>query len=137
MAQQSAAKLPIYRAVERLYDFSMDVCERLPKSLPYAVLGEGMLRDLRDCLALINLAQQAKEGEDRLELIKALVVKMTSVKTDYRTLYSRCSKGAVRSLNPQQYAKSLDIITEISFQVSKWWKRNEDKSGTAASNASK
>ena len=62
MAQQSAAKLPIYRAVERLYDLSFDVCERMPKSLPYNVLGDEMLRSLHDCLTIINLAQQAKEG---------------------------------------------------------------------------
>lgn len=128
MAQQSAAKLPIYRAIERIYDFSIDVGARLPKSLPYKVLGEGMLRDLRDSLALVNLAQQAEEGVGRLELIKALVVRMTSVKTDYRALYARSSKGPARVLSPKQYAAFLDMMNEVSFQVSRWWKRNEEAS---------
>lgn len=137
MAQQSAAKLPIYRAVERLYDYSMDVCERLPKSLPYNVLGTEMLKSMRDSLIIINLAQQANEGGERLELIKALVVKMTAVKTDYRTLYGRSSRSNNRVLTPEQYAKILDMITDISFQVSRWWKKNEEAVSGIAANTSK
>lgn len=57
----------IYRETELLLEFSVRVTERLPKSLPWQVMGKRLVGNLMDCLDFICLAFQAEEGRKRLD----------------------------------------------------------------------
>jgi len=104
----------IYRAVERLLHYSIGVAERLPKSLPYRVMGERMVSDILNGLDYIVLAFQAQEGEPRLQCIDALILHLTSVKTTYRAFVN------MKVISPKQLNQFLRLITVVGTQAGAW-----------------
>lgn len=104
----------IYRAVERLLQFSIGVTERLPKSLPFRVLGECLIVDLKDSLDYIVLAFQAPQGVERLRCIDNLILRMTSVKTTFRTFLN------AKVVSPKQHSQFLVLITNVGTQAGAW-----------------
>ena len=104
----------IYRAVERLLQFAIGVTERLPKSLPFRVLGECLIVDLKDSLDYIVLAFQAPQGAERLRCIDHLILRMTSVKTTFRTFLN------AKVVSPKQHSQFLGLITNVGTQAGAW-----------------
>ena len=110
----------IYRATERLLHFAIGVAERLPKSLPYKVLGERMIVEIMECLDCIVLAFQVKKGSARLEFINALIMRMTSVNTTFRAFVENRNS----QLSQKQHEEFLRLITAISTQAGAWRSKN-------------
>ena len=104
----------IYRTTERLLQYSIGIVERLPKSLPYRVLGERMVSDIMNALDYIVLAFQAEEGEPRLRCIDAFILHMTAVKTTYRVFVN------AKVISPKQLNQFLALASNISTQAGAW-----------------
>ena len=104
----------IYRATERLLQYSVGIAERLPKSLPYRVLGKRMISDLMNALDYIVLAFQAEEGEQRLRCIDAFIFHMTAVKTTYRVFVNQ------KVISPKQLDQFLSLASNIGTQAGAW-----------------
>lgn len=104
----------IYRETELLLEYSVRITERLPKSLPWKVIGERLIDNLMDCLDLICLAFQAEEGKKRLDVIDCIIVRMTAVKMAYRQMVN------LKHVSPKQYADFLGMLHSISTQVGAW-----------------
>ena len=104
-AEQSS----IYREVERLLFWAMDVVDRLPKSLAMQELGKKVMNDLTDCLDAVTLALQAEKGAARLEFIDVLILRMTSVKTIFRIMYEKSKQQKTKVLTPKQYTVFLEF----------------------------
>ena len=82
----------IYRETELLLEFSVRVTERLPKSLPWQVMGKRLVGNLMDCL----------------------IVRMTAVKMVYRQMVN------LKHISTRQYADFLGMLHSISTQVGAW-----------------
>ena len=104
----------IYRETELLLEFSVRVTERLPKSLPWQVMGKRLVGNLMDCLDFICLAFQAEEGRKRLDVIDCIIVRMTAVKMVYRQMVN------LKHISTRQYADFLGMLHSISTQVGAW-----------------
>ena len=104
----------IYRETELLLEFSVRVTERLPKSLPWQVIGKRLVSNLMDCLDFICLAFQSEEGKQRLGIIDCIIVRMTAVKMVYRQMVN------LKRVSPKQYADFLGMLHSISTQVGAW-----------------
>lgn len=104
----------IYRETELLLEYSVRITERLPKSLPWKVIGERLIDNLMDCLDLICLAFQAEEGKKRLDVIDCIIVRMTAVKMVYRQMVN------LKHVSPKQYAVFLGMLHSISTQTGAW-----------------
>lgn len=109
----------IYRETELLLEFSVRVTERLPKSLPWQVMGKRLVGNLMDCLDFICLAFQAEEGRKRLDVIDCIIVRMTAVKMIYRQMLN------LKQISSGQYADFLVKINSIGTQVGAW--RNKQR----------
>ena len=98
----------IYRETELLLEYSVRITERLPKSLPWKVIGEKLISNLMDCLDFICLAFQAEEGKQRLGMIDCIIVRMTAVKMVYRQMVN------LKRVSQKQYADFLGMLHSIS-----------------------
>ena len=123
-AEQSS----IYREVERLLFWAMDVVDRLPKSLAMQELGKKVMNDLTDCLDAVTLALQAEKGAARLEFIDVLILRMTSVKTIFRIMYEKSKQQNTKVLTPKQYTVFLEFVRSISSETGRWRKAQTSES---------
>lgn len=104
----------IYRETERLLELSIDTVERLPKSASWNVVGKRTINNIMDSLDFTVLALQAKEGQQRLEMIDAIIVRMTAVKMAYRQMVN------LRKVSTKQYGRFLDLLNSIATQLGAW-----------------
>lgn len=104
----------IYRETERLLELSIDTVERLPKSASWNVIGKRTINNIMDSLDFTVLALQAKEGQQRLEMIDAIIVRMTAVKMAYRQMVN------LRKVSTKQYGRFLDLLNSIATQLGAW-----------------
>jgi hypothetical protein len=104
----------IYRETERLLELSIETVERLPKSASWNVIGKRTINNIMDCLDFTVLALQAKEGQQRLEMIDAIIVRMTAVKMAYRQMVN------LRKVSTKQYGRFLDLLNSIATQLGAW-----------------
>lgn len=104
----------IYRETERLLELSIDTVERLPKSASWNVIGKRTINNIMDSLDFTVLALQAKEGQQRLEMIDAIIVRMTAVKMAYRQMVN------LRKISTKQYGRFLDLLNSIATQLGAW-----------------
>ena len=104
----------IYRETERLLVLSIDTVERLPKSASWNVVGKRTINNIMDSLDFTVLALQAKEGQQRLEMIDAIIVRMTAVKMAYRQMVN------LRKVSTKQYGRFLDLLNSIATQLGAW-----------------
>lgn len=95
-------------------ELSIDTVERLPKSASWNVVGKRTINNIMDSLDFTVLALQAKEGQQRLEMIDAIIVRMTAVKMVYRQMVN------LKHISPKQYADFLGMLHSISTQVGAW-----------------
>lgn len=107
------AQLPIYRAVECLLIWAIPMVERLPKSLPYQVLGGRIIANINDCLDAIIFATQSTDYT-RIGQLNILIARMTTVKTAMRTL------KATKKIAANQEVQFLDLINPIAMQAGAW-----------------
>lgn len=104
----------VYRETERLLELSIDTVERLPKSASWNVVGKRTINNIMDSLDFTVLALQAKEGQQRLEMIDAIIVRMTAVKMAYRQMVN------LRKVSTKQYGRFLDLLNSIATQLGAW-----------------
>lgn len=117
-----ASQSSIYREVERLLFWTMDVVDRLPKSLAMQELGKKVIRDLTESLDAVTLALQTERGDARRECIDVLILRMTSVKTIFRLLYEKSKQSNSKVLTPKQYTVFLEFVQSIGSEVGRWRK---------------
>lgn len=114
------AQVSIYRVTERLLLWAVPIVERLPKSLPYQVMGRKVIEDIEESLDLITLALQSDGGDGRLQLLDLLTVRMTSVRTHFRIL------SELKALSLNQHAAYLEFATSIASQLGAWRKKTRE-----------
>lgn len=95
-------------------ELSIDTVERLPKSASWNVVGKRTINNIMDSLDFTVLALQAKEGQQRLEMIDAIIVRMTAVKMAYRQMVN------LRKVSTKQYGHFLDLLNSIATQLGAW-----------------
>ena len=95
-------------------ELSIDTVERLPKSASWNVVGKRTINNIMDSLDFTVLALQAKEGQQRLEMIDAIIVRMTAVKMAYRQMVN------LRKVSTKQYGRFLDLLNSIATQLGAW-----------------
>lgn len=123
------AQTPIYRAIERLLQWMIPITERLPKSLPFQILGGDMLRDVKACLDATILAVNTTDMATRLQCIDIIIARMTTVKTTMRQLTQARIKDAP-VISYRQEANFLELVNPIATQAGAW----RNKTAKQASN---
>jgi hypothetical protein len=114
------AQLPIYRVAERLLQWAIALTSRLPKSLPFQILGGDMIRDIKTTLDAIVMAITTQDLQKRLMAIELLIVRMTSVKMTMRQLVqARTVKGAP-VVSVKREIEFLDLANTLSAQAGAW-----------------
>ena len=114
-----ANQTPIYRAAERLLLWAIPLAERLPKSLPYQIIGGEMVADIKHGVDEIICAMHAGDAATRLRCITSLLARMASVKMTMRTLV-QCKVNFVPVVSNKQEAAFLDLINPICAQATAW-----------------
>lgn len=127
--KHSPSQTPIYRLVESLMVLSVPMVCRLPKSVPYQVLGGRFITTVNECLDIIafayNLDRESVTYESaRKECYGNLHLRLLSLKTTMRVLKKVKfvnHKGDVAPvIAPRHEYEFVDIINQISVQADAW-----------------
>lgn len=114
-----ANQTPIYRAAERLLLWVIPLAERLPKSLPYQIIGSELVADIKRGIDDIICAMHAPDNAVKLRCINSLLARMASVKMTMRILLQMKIKY-VPIVSYKQEAAFLDLINPICTQAGAW-----------------
>lgn len=110
---------PIYRAIERLLQWAIPLTERLPKSLPYQVLGGEMIRDIKLCLDAVIAAMHTTDAQAKIVCIDAVIARMTAVKTTMRQ-FTQAKIKLAPVVSYKQEIAFLDLLNPIAIQAGAW-----------------
>lgn len=123
------SQAPVYRLTERLLTWAMPVIGRLPKSVPFQVLGGKFITNLNDCLDIIAIAYSLDRESPtylarRNDCYGNLCVRLTSLKTMMRVFtrqrFTTPKGDLVPVVSPKQEGQFLDLINQIAIQVDAW-----------------
>ena len=123
------SQTPVYRQMERLLTWAMPVVARLPKALPYQVLGGKFISNIHECLDIISIAYMLDKESPvymarRKDCYGNLCLKLTSLKTAMRVFVRQRfvnPKGdLVPVVSPKQEVQFLDLINPIAVQIDAW-----------------
>lgn len=113
-----ANQAPIYRATERLLQWSITATEVLPKSLPMQNLGNHIMDGVKTCMDAVILALQS-DSEKRVKCIEALIANLTFVRSAARIL-SETRHNSTPVLSRSKYAQFIELTNSIDNQASAW-----------------
>lgn len=123
------SQAPVYRLTERLLSWAMPVAARLPKSLPFQVLGGRFVSNINDCLDIIATAYTLDRNSPTYEARKkdcygCLILRLTSLKTLMRVFvrqrYANPKGELVPVVSPKQEGAFIDLINQIGIQIEAW-----------------
>lgn len=122
-----ASQSSLYREIENLMLWFIPIGNNIPKDFALRELGKRMLDEITDSLTACNLALQAKDLNNRLELINLIRLHMTSVQTISKVLVEFSSRegNAKRVISQKQRASMLVMMTSIGSQIARWAKSTE------------
>lgn len=127
--KHKSSQAPVYRLTERLLSWSMPMVARLPKSLPYQVLGGKFISNLHECLDIITIAYMLDKESPTYSARKKdcygnLCVRLTSLKTSMRVFtrqrFTNPKGDLVPVVSPKQEGQFLDYINQIAIQIDAW-----------------
>ena len=127
--KHKSSQAPVYRLTERLLSWAFPVISRLPKSLPYQVLGGKFISNLSECLDIISIAYALDKSSPVYEARKKdcygnLCVRLTSLKTAMRVFtrqrFTNPKGDLVPVVSPKQEGQFIDLINQVSVQVDAW-----------------
>lgn len=107
----------------------MPVVARLPKSLPYQVLGGKFISNLHECLDIITIAYMLDKESPTYSARKKdcygnLCVRLTSLKTSMRVFtrqrFTNPKGDLVPVVSPKQEGQFLDLINQVAIQIDAW-----------------
>jgi hypothetical protein len=124
-----ASQTPIYRLTERLLQWSVPAVERLPKSIPYQILGSRLVSNIAEILDFIVMAYELDSNlssyqQSRRHCYANINARIIAIKTSVRVLtavkYTDKKHGKVPLISPKQEANFLDLVNQLAGQAMAW-----------------
>ena len=109
--------------------FAIPMISRLPKAVPYQVMGGRFINSISDCLDLIALAYTTdRKSPDydsvRRQYLSSLTLRIESLKTAVRIFkrvrHTNHKGDLVPVVAPRHEAEFIDLINQISIQLNAW-----------------
>lgn len=127
--KHQSSQTPVYRLTERLMILSIPMISRLPKSVPYQVLGGKFISNINDCLDIITLAYGLDKTSPTYEISRKechgnLHLRLTSLKTTVRVFkkvrFTNHKGDVVPVVSPRHEGEFVDLVNQISVQIDAW-----------------
>ena len=99
---------------------AVPMINRMPRQHASMIVGEMIVRDLRDVMAYISTA--LKNKDERGMYINAVSVKTDVLRTDFKVLHSVSKITTCHFFTDGQYAEVIDLLVEIENNRSRWAK---------------